>query len=426
MSHPSVPDYQWIQLPPIDIEPFTLYSEASDGLLVTDDGWHNELVNLKAELDPVSNFRKTRARAETNPLEAIGSHFFINRAALKMAELDSIFCLIEEAARLTLGRCDGELRVVDLCGGPGGFVEYIQWRSHRTVTSSKPDKRRPALEKISNLSVTGITLKGENDYRPNDFCIDAPVDTFTVVKGEAGGDLLSRGVTSSIVETLGGPHLAQLCIGDGGFDFSGREEEQEKLIMPLLAAQLSAGLSCLCEGGALVQKLYSVHLPFTARLIHLVGTCFEEFTLIKPLTSRPSNSEQYLVAKRRRAKIAPSLGLLHEVTQSLCNGTQPRLMLSQLPPAFLMWLRKTSHSQAVSQMQSLSRMVMYATVKENGKGGKGGKGDKGGKGGKGGKGDKGGGALCAILALFDGTLYVDLYFFPLSISTHSLQNCVSK
>lgn len=395
-QHPSIPDYQWIHVsPPSTVDDFGPYTEASDGLLVTDGGVAMGLAELKSRLDPVSAFRKARARAESNPLEVIGNHFFINRAALKMAEMDALFGLLEEAAQLTTERGERDLKVVDLCGGPGGFVEYLQWRSHQTVTSVNPDRKRPpkrpALEKMSRLSVTGITLGGKDDYRQADFCVDAPVNTFTQVHGPGGdGDILHPEASASVEEALGGRHLAHLSVGDGGFDFAGREEDQERLVLPLLASQLATALSCLCEGGSLMQKLYTVHLPATARLLHLAGSCFEEFTLVKPLTSRPSNSEQYLVAKRRRGGIEAPLKLLESVARSLSAGTRPRLM-SPLPQAFLMWLRKTSHTQAVSQMQSLSRMVAYATEPvspQKGGGGGGGKG-RGRKGG--GRKGKGGG-----------------------------------
>ena len=84
-------------------------------------------------------------------------------------------------------------------------------------------------------------------------------------------------------------------MADGGVDFSGKESHQETVILSLLAAQLALGLETLVAGGTLVCKLYTVHLEITTALVYLVGSCFEKFTLVKPLTSRPANSEKYLV-----------------------------------------------------------------------------------------------------------------------------------
>ncbi|RHY14912.1 hypothetical protein DYB25_005753 [Aphanomyces astaci] len=63
------------------------------------------------------------ARALANPWEALGRWKFVNRSAMKMAELD---------ARLHLTKSIGtrDLSFVDLCGAPGGFSEYLVFRAN--------------------------------------------------------------------------------------------------------------------------------------------------------------------------------------------------------------------------------------------------------------------------------------------------------
>lgn len=39
------------------------------------------------------------ARTRSNPYEIIGKHFFMNRAALKMANLDSMFHLVPNSVK---------------------------------------------------------------------------------------------------------------------------------------------------------------------------------------------------------------------------------------------------------------------------------------------------------------------------------------
>lgn len=73
-----------------------------------------------------------RVRAACNPFEKIGNVFFINRAALKMANLDSCFDFMftdpkDENNKPVISPKD-LLYFADVCAGPGGFTEYVLWR----------------------------------------------------------------------------------------------------------------------------------------------------------------------------------------------------------------------------------------------------------------------------------------------------------
>lgn len=58
-----------------------------------------------------------------------------------------------------------------------------------------------------------------------------------------------------------------------------------------------AGFMTLRPGGSFIAKQYTFFETFTWNLIAIYATLFEEFYLCKPLTSRPYNSEIYLVGK---------------------------------------------------------------------------------------------------------------------------------
>lgn len=54
----------------------------------------------------------------------------------------------------------------------------------------------------------------------------------------------------------------------------------------------------LAVGGNFVTKQYTFFTPFSQSLIAIVAAVFEEVFVTKPLTSRPSNSEVYLIGRR--------------------------------------------------------------------------------------------------------------------------------
>ncbi len=79
--------------------------------------------------------------------------------------------------------------------------------------------------------------------------------------------------------------------GDSGYN------EQEKLDAHIHLGCALAGFATLRIGGSFIAKQYTFFEPFTYDLIFIYASLFDEFYLCKPLTSRPFNSEIYLIGK---------------------------------------------------------------------------------------------------------------------------------
>ncbi|CAN0090309.1 unnamed protein product, partial [Hapterophycus canaliculatus] len=101
-----------------------------------------------------------RARSACNPAEALGSGSFLNRSAMKLANIDAVLgeqlslpsrpsadggqaegktlpegaCIRES---LREGESPSALLFADLCGGPGGFSEYLLRRRRRQGLSAR-------------------------------------------------------------------------------------------------------------------------------------------------------------------------------------------------------------------------------------------------------------------------------------------------
>lgn len=72
------------------------------------------------------------ARFRSNPYETIGSVIFLNRAAVKMANLDAVFDFMFTKPKKMTGESAVDKKEIlyfaDVCAGPGGFSEYILYR----------------------------------------------------------------------------------------------------------------------------------------------------------------------------------------------------------------------------------------------------------------------------------------------------------
>lgn len=97
-------------------------------------------------------------------------------------------------------------------------------------------------------------------------------------------------------------------MADGGFSVDGKENIQEILSKQLYLCQCLTALSILREKGHFVCKLFDLFTPFSVGLIYLMYKCFEEIAIVKPNTSRPANSERYLVCKWRK----PNINTIHD------------------------------------------------------------------------------------------------------------------
>ena len=122
-----------------------------------------------------------------------------------------------------------------------------------------------------------------------------------------GEEPLTGDVTDPVVvNTLGNTsHLrfatndgASLYTSDVGIEISqDKLNKQEELTSFVNFGQVLTGLLSLAVGGHLVTKQFTFVTPFSRSLIAIVASLFDECYITKPKTSRPTNSEIYLVAK---------------------------------------------------------------------------------------------------------------------------------
>lgn len=65
----------------------------------------------------------------------------------------------------------------------------------------------------------------------------------------------------------------------------------------LLYSEIYLSLCCQENNGHFIIKFFDLFNLDTIKLIYLLYLCYEEIIFIKPKTSRPSNSEKYVVCK---------------------------------------------------------------------------------------------------------------------------------
>lgn len=202
---------------------------------------------------------------------SISTYIPISRSFFKLWEI-----LFDFKSELKLSD-EREKTCLFLAEGPGGFVEAF-------------DKYRRKLG-YSKDKLYGVTLKSDDKNIPQ---WKTKTENFEILYGNDGsGNLYSVENVDSICNALG--PTVDFVTGDGGFDFSSDFNGQEELSFILIASEVYCAISVLKHGGSFVLKIYDIFQDATIKLIYMLANLFQEVHIIKPLTSRPANSEKYIL-----------------------------------------------------------------------------------------------------------------------------------
>lgn len=162
---------------------------------------------------------------------------------------------------------------LDLCGGPGEFTKYILY---------------------TNPFCTGFGISLIN----NAACKYQPAlcnrQNFTQIIGpNMTGNIMDKDIIFEMSLKCG--NMCDLVLADGAVDVSGHENEQEKLNFDLILCETQLILIALRTGGNSVLKIFDTFTSETIKMLNNFVCHFEKWFIYKPRSSRPANSEKYLI-----------------------------------------------------------------------------------------------------------------------------------
>jgi len=167
------------------------------------------------------------------------------------------------------------INAIFLAEGPGGFAEaLIKYRGDSRGDSD---------------AYYGISLKATNKNIPE----WKYQDKISICYGSDNtGDLYKKHNLDYLNKNLPKMHF---ITADGGFDFSYDFNAQEESSIHLILCEIYAALTMQLDGGCFILKIYDIFHEYTIKLITLLKYFYKDIYIVKPLTSRPANSEKYLI-----------------------------------------------------------------------------------------------------------------------------------
>lgn len=248
---------------------------------------HNQLVIQKNNITAHHKSRRwDKYKKLTNDYElvftsaqsfpSIAAYLPISRSYFKLWEILTDF-------RTELNFKTAPMKSVFLADAPGGFGEaFINFRNR---------------DAESQDTMFGMSLRATNKIIP-DWKFDKHYCTsnnLTLCYGKSGtGNLYNIRNIHDLIDTVGRGQ-AEFVTADGGFDFSSDFNSQENMSINLILCEIYATLCLQQEGGSFVLKIYDIHSETTIKMLYVLKLCYEHMYFMKPLSSRPANSEKYVV-----------------------------------------------------------------------------------------------------------------------------------
>lgn len=274
----------------------------------------------------------------------------ISRAFFKFWEIIVDFDLLNDSEPIHYGA---------LAEGPGGFIEAfnIYRRKYYNKTNDRIDC---------------ITLKAEERDRDvpgwkNSKNIFNECDNYNISWGEDGtGNLYNVNNIIDFSKQFKNDK-AHIVTGDGGFDVSGDYCNQEILASRLILSEVVTGLAILKKHGNMVIKYFDTFYDISFDIIYLLSYYFEEVYITKPHTSRPANSEKYIVCKNYKVIEKNELQKLYNIISDFeiskkQNKYINRILSNTLDNDFQECIYNCNLYFIKKQIQALLKSLTYSKI----------------------------------------------------------------
>lgn len=314
------------------------------------------LIGFKNLLDKYTTSEREHKKLQvctkaSDPCQTLKTHLkthvkakLVTNAWVKMYEMIDQYKLLEDL---------DEVRLFDNAALPGAGISAVHHLMHTRFSVKK------FVWKASSLIEQGALTDQYNLislYKEN-----------WIMDDQMNGDVCISSNLLEIKKRLT-DHKTNLYISDLGFDVSEDYNRQEVSHAGPHLGQVLLGIMCLVQGGHLIVKQYTFFSSFSVSIIYLLSQLFEQCYVTKPLSSKGSNSESYIVAKCFKGcadTMVQSILLKLENIDSFFSdkklpcmqGPTPLFDIQTLPQDFQTRIESVAHQLAFRQIQYLQRLV---------------------------------------------------------------------
>jgi 23S rRNA U2552 (ribose-2'-O)-methylase RlmE/FtsJ len=161
-----------------------------------------------------------------------------------------------------------------------------------------------------------------------------------------------------------------LITADGGFDEGSDFNHKEQLHYSLILNEILSAIWLQKRGGHFVLKIFDMFTETSIHLMYLLNLCWEEVWIYKPMTSRPTNSEKYVICKgfkideSQRTHLVYSLKQLSKTIKDYRTKFVAFKLFNDIPEDFIQKIKKTNQELLESQSCFLEKAVQLCQDNE--------------------------------------------------------------
>ena len=243
----------------------------------------DELLENKCKIDKIDPNQWDISKKKNNSYEYIYTSSKRNHNICNIIPVSRSYFKLHEIIR-DFQLLKNNIYCACLAEGPGGFIHCLNDYS----------KTNDIL--INNIY--GITLISEDRRIPywNQSILNNKKNIILFGKDKTG-DLYKYKNIEDFISTIN-KNLCHLVTADGGFDYSDDYNSQEQSSYKLLYSEIYIALHIQKINGNFILKVFDLFNYRTIQLLYLLYCHYSMIEIFKPLTSRTSNSEKYIVCSQ--------------------------------------------------------------------------------------------------------------------------------
>lgn len=291
----------------------------------------------------------------------------LSRAFYKMWEMILYFDLASKK----------DMTYAALAEGPGSFLQAVLKYREKYGHDLKKDKYFGVTihpENGKNIEM-GKQFMGYYDKKyPEVLNIQKTYskDKSKNYKSRSNGDITEVKTISLFKKDIQkSKNYADLVTADGGFDWND-ENYQEQEAYQLILGEIVAALRVQNKDGNFVLKLFETFTITSLKMIYILTSFYEDSYFCKPLFSRESNSEKYIICKgfkydqkKDKDKLEEKISKLESILEKMSSNefVQDIFEDLELPIDFRNNIRYANIEIANKQQVMINKIVVY--IKEN-------------------------------------------------------------
>lgn len=297
------------------INQFYDYINIGDNLEIPNESYGFNLVlnDQRNEIDKIHSDIWKKVRWYINQYDFLVKDPIINRAFYKYWEIINVFNIFDDFNK--------EKDLIFHCAeAPGGFIQgsniflklendnnkyikpvidkVVDEEGFTIIHSQKSKRVKPIIYTIS-LNKNLPQYRSYNLPSYNETIMNKYVH-ITYGKDNTGdiNNLKNIDYVKDLANKYNHTSQFYLITADGGFDEGTDFNNKEQLHYFLILNEIYTALSLQKAGGHFILKVFDVFTETSIHLLYLLNILYEEVYIYKPLTSRPTNSEKYVICKK--------------------------------------------------------------------------------------------------------------------------------